>query len=88
MPNNLKEAQMVLVIHRTLKLIYRSLLIARAARTNICSLLSFAHSILLRFAAQSFKTVMFFMISGLSIGLGLFILLCFCSPESFLDHPY
>jgi hypothetical protein len=55
MPTNFQNAQMVTVIHRTLKIIYRSLLVARAARTNICNLMSFAHSILLRFAAQSFK---------------------------------
>jgi hypothetical protein len=55
MPTNFQNAQMVLVIHKTLKIIYRSLLVARAAKTNICSLLSFAHSILLRFAAQSFN---------------------------------
>ena len=52
MPNNFQNAQMVTVIHKTLTIIYRSLLVARAAKTRICSLLSFAHSILLRFAAQ------------------------------------
>jgi len=52
MPKYFTDAQMVIVIHRTLKIIYRSLLVARAAKTRICSLLSFAHSILLRFAAQ------------------------------------
>jgi hypothetical protein len=56
MPTNFQNAQMVTVIHRTLKIIYRSLLVARAARTKGCSLFSFAHSILLRFAAQSFNT--------------------------------
>jgi hypothetical protein len=56
MPNNFTDAQMVIVIHRTIKIIYRSLLVARAAKTVICSLMSFAHSILLRFAAQSFNT--------------------------------
>jgi hypothetical protein len=59
MPNNLKDTQMVLVIHRTLKIIYRSLLVARAAKTNIYNLASFAHSILLRFAAQFFKSGLF-----------------------------
>ncbi len=63
MPNNLKDPQMVLVIHRTLKIINRSLLVARATKTVICNLASFAHSILLRFAAQSFV-----------VGLDLFIL--------------
>jgi hypothetical protein len=52
MPNGTKDAQMVIVIHRTLNIIYRSLLVARAAKKKCCSLLSFAHSILLRFAAQ------------------------------------
>jgi hypothetical protein len=63
----LNVAQMVLVIHKTLRLNYCQLLVARAAKTVICSLISFAHSILLRFAAQSFKM-------GLAVGLGLFIL--------------
>ncbi len=56
MPINFQNTQMVTVMHRTLKIIYRSLLVARAARTKCCRLLSFAHSILLRFAAQSINT--------------------------------
>jgi hypothetical protein len=54
MPKNLNDTQMVLVIHKTLRLIHRSLLVARAAKTKCCNLISFAQSILLRFAAQSF----------------------------------
>ena len=58
-PTNFTDTQMKIVIHRTLKIIHRSLLVARAAKTNTCSLMSFAHSILLRFAAQSFNKALF-----------------------------
>ncbi len=51
MPNNFQGAQMVIVIHRTLKLIKCSLLVARAAKIKAV-IYSFAHSIVLRFAAQ------------------------------------
>ena len=82
MPTNFQNAQMVTVIHRTLKIIYRSLLVARAARTNICNLFSFAHSILLRFAAQSFNAARFFMISVLMFGLGLVIFALFAKVNN------
>jgi hypothetical protein len=75
MPNNFQNTQMVTVIHKTLKIIHRSLLVARAARTKGCSLLSFAHSILLRFAAQFFNVVIYFMIPGLVVVLDLFMVL-------------
>jgi hypothetical protein len=48
----LNAAQMVLVIHKTLILNPCKLLVARAAEY-----FSFAHSILLRFAAQSFNKI-------------------------------
>ena len=72
MPNNFNGAQMPTVIHRTLNIIYRSLLVARAAKTICCKLFSFAHSILLRFAAQSFVIlfVLFHPINSYALQLG------------------
>ena len=66
------------IFHKTLKLFHRSLMVARAAKTNICNLFSFAHSILLRFAAQFFK-------KGLFVGSGLFMGLTLL--EVLLYHP-
>jgi hypothetical protein len=54
-PTDFQNTQMVAVIHRTPITIQCSLILALAAETNACSLLSFAQSILLRFVAQLLK---------------------------------
>jgi hypothetical protein len=73
MPNNFKDAQMVTVIHKTLNIIYRSLLVARAAKTKGYHLFYPAHSTLLRFAAQSYNRAKYFITLVLLIGSGVFI---------------
>jgi len=72
MPTNFQNAQMATENHKTKRTIYRSLFVAWAAQTKGCYPMSFAQSIISRFAAQSFNMAKFLTL-GLAVGLGLLI---------------